>query len=508
MSNRTIETKDGVTVIKDVVVDGLPMPAIRFACTSERSSPAAIRLIEHIPEEVDVSDIGFHKEYDKESWRTDGDRQLAYERIIEPGERILTVYFIRNADINLQEFEGAVQLEHVVPVDDDAALANEVPVFRGSTAVDTPIGDDMTVAPVATDGLGDKLRGDQDEEQPVLELNDPVESDVDADDEWESTRSEEDFVESPSDIPLQLNDEEDTSSEPLSASASADEPLKFTDIDDSDPAEETDASISSSVENQSASEENQPSDEVSPGPTRADPTSVDAAAFQEFVDEAVASSLDDIEQSLQEFIQTSVEDAVTEKIAQNESIDTETLQNAIRAELEANPDNLIPDHDDDGVPGHLEARIKRVEGEYNELAAYTDALREFLDEKGSASDVLEDVQCRLDTLENLNAELGSEVGTVTDQLADIDDNISDRVSDIETAVDEHDEHLGKFQDSIGSLDDRMAQLADRIADIDASMERLWYHRNTVVESFESIAASLGADPADFNVGEDGDDEVQ
>ncbi len=59
---------DGVTVTKRFEADEFPVPAIAFNLTSRRSVPVTVRLVDTVPDDVAVEDLGFHPEYGSDYW--------------------------------------------------------------------------------------------------------------------------------------------------------------------------------------------------------------------------------------------------------------------------------------------------------------------------------------------------------------------------------------------------------------------------------------------------------
>jgi predicted nucleic acid-binding Zn-ribbon protein len=109
----------------------------------------------------------------------------------------------------------------------------------------------------------------------------------------------------------------------------------------------------------------------------------------------------------------------------------------------------------------LEARLQRAERELNELSAYTDALSEFLDERGAGQELL-------DELETQAAEVQSRLTDVSDEVSALDERLE--------TVEAREERLDAFDDRFGDVVDRLDEITDRLDDIDdrqdGSSERL------------------------------------
>jgi outer membrane murein-binding lipoprotein Lpp len=153
---------DGVTVTKRFEADEFPVPAIAFNLTSRRSVPVTVRLVDTVPEDVAVEDLGFHPEYGSEYWDINEDR-IAFEKELEPEADYTTVYGIRATGTDdVEKFLTEPEIETVdPPLDED----EEDLVGGSDDAVRNVIAGDADSVP----GLED----DDDEDIETLDLSDP-----------------------------------------------------------------------------------------------------------------------------------------------------------------------------------------------------------------------------------------------------------------------------------------------------------------------------------------------
>lgn len=103
-ADTTAPAAPGVRVERgDIVVDkryepdDFPVPAIVFEIRSDRQEPAEIRLVDSIPDDVAIEDVGFHPEYGADHWTVEGHR-IVFARALDPGETYTTVYGLRKKD--------------------------------------------------------------------------------------------------------------------------------------------------------------------------------------------------------------------------------------------------------------------------------------------------------------------------------------------------------------------------------------------------------------------------
>jgi len=155
-------SSDGVAVAKRFEADEFPVPAIAFRITSNRDEPVSIRLVDSVPEDVAVEDLGFHPEYGSEFWTID-DQQITFERDLDANTEYTTVYGIRSTGTdNVEQFLTEPVIEMIDP-----------PLPEGEGDVLDDSGSDIVKDVIA--GESDSVPGlDDDEEIETLNLKDPT----------------------------------------------------------------------------------------------------------------------------------------------------------------------------------------------------------------------------------------------------------------------------------------------------------------------------------------------
>ena len=146
---------DGVTVTKRFETDDFPVPAVAFEFESTRETPVTVRVIDTVPETVDVGDLGFHPEYGSEFWTIDDD-QITFERRLAPGEEYTTVYGVRATNADSGETfmtEPTVKMVSSPDEDSEAAEASEAD-DGGGTPIESSV-------PGETNVVRDALGGDR-----------------------------------------------------------------------------------------------------------------------------------------------------------------------------------------------------------------------------------------------------------------------------------------------------------------------------------------------------------
>lgn len=90
--------KDGIFVEKSIKSKSGGVPTIVFKFVSQRDDSVLIELNDRIPIEIETNRIGFHQKYEKDSWEILEDNKLKFSREIDAGERLKTIYAIRDVE--------------------------------------------------------------------------------------------------------------------------------------------------------------------------------------------------------------------------------------------------------------------------------------------------------------------------------------------------------------------------------------------------------------------------
>jgi methyl-accepting chemotaxis protein len=132
--------------------------------------------------------------------------------------------------------------------------------------------------------------------------------------------------------------------------------------------------------------------------------------------------------------------------------------------------------------GSIQARVERVQSDIADLRAYTDALEEFLDENGTATQLIDDFQDDVESLEETvngmqgtieeNSEemtaVSDEVGSLGDDVAELNEEVTSVRDEVDDVSEEVDEVSAEMQDFDGSID----ELESSLEDVQASVAEL------------------------------------
>ena len=464
VNEESVVVQNGVTVTKSFSRDEFPVPAVTFEVQSTREEPVDLRIADAIPEGFGVEQIGFHPEYGSEHWTATGDGEVKFERTIEAEEEFTTVYGVRmeesdEPDMFLQKPTVAVNPTDTIEADDT------VPEESSSVVRELARGERTSVP-----GLDEKEPADEKSDETVAEATaEPEASLAESGEPDEAERGgEAEETEEP------LAELTDRTEEPVeSADEESDEPVQ-----ESEVAGEEEEQVEE-AEEEKAEEADEPVVEIGD-----EPESV--AEYDEAIESEeplVADAEDDIETESESEPEgaTQTADSPTDQ-SMDPATDSESLVAAFAAEIEAGnvaEDDLAVIRDavvDE--PESERVRIEHLQSRVSDLEAYSDALEEFIDEKGTAQELLADVEAEIDTL-------GIEMEAL-EERADAAAEERDTMS----------EHLESLEDTVEAI----AGVAERIervrGDIDALDERVDGVEETTME-LEAMESELDSVKADL-----------
>jgi archaellum component FlaC len=418
-------TTGEVRVGKAFEADRFPVPAIAFEVESLADEPIRIRLVDDIPESFPMEGVGFHPDYEGDNWTAYRDNRVAYERTLDPGESVLTVYGIRIDDPN--EADDFLDDPEIELIEHGEAAATGDVLGRETTQVvrDALSGDESS-------DLGDLEAGsllDEDDTPAPRDRNADAVSVVGPRDEGVT----------PIDTDSDDEDADDDAPDAVPSAAAADALDPRSGADDGAAAE------------------------LEPEP---DPDSEDGTGTTDDAGAAGSST-----------------PAPSDSIAA-------TLAAEIRAGTVDDDDLAVLQEAFGGeVPTSVDVRVGRLQSQIEDLLAYRDALADFLDENGTAEEVvgevseeLHDLTDRVDSLEASLAEadddraaIREEVSSLTDRVGDVDD----RIGTVETELDD-------LQSTAETLDERLdavEELESDIEDIEAELDDLRDFRDRLSSAF-------------------------
>lgn len=430
MSERTAEAtttvdEDGIRVVKSFTDDAFPVPAVMYELSSTREDPVRVRIVDRIPESFPMDRIGFHPDYESENWTAYKDHRVEFERVLDPGDAVETVFGIRDDDPDLDGFLGTPVIEHV------------------------PVGEEIEdVLGTDTDAVREVLSGDR-ATLPGMEesVGATGNEDSDADDGPEPTDSE---------------------AEPTDDDTEAEDGPAPRPVTDDGTAVVTPRAESAAVE----TEGSEPDADVPLGDDEAQSDTESEPLPESGLAAALASEI------------------------RSGSVDEDDLE-TLRAELEV------------GVPKSVDVRIARLQSSVADIEAYADALAEFIDGEGTAREILDELDAkvdafddemtalenRLDSAETDRSELRDDLSAVDDSVAAVSadvDGVSERVDSVETIVSTVEETVSGVEDTVEAVSDDVGRIDEETTALDHSVEDLGDDVETLYEQVDDAAAGVEA----------------
>ncbi|WP_136715238.1 hypothetical protein [Halorientalis salina] len=401
---------NGITVIKTFEADAFPVPAIAFRIKSDRTEAVTVRIVDEVPENVAVEDLGFHPEYGSEFWTIEDD-EITFEREIESEEQYTTVYGIRATGTdNVEQFLTEPDIADVDPPleDEDGVVGGS-----GSDVVRDVISGNTDSVP----GLDDE---EPDEDIGTLDLTDPNE-------EGGSEDAQDDADESAADD----GDEADDAGDETEAEADTDE------ADESEADADDDGAQNAATNGATGNVE-----------------SVAAALATEIRnDEVDDDDLDVLREELElegvgsDSSDGGAADARIQKL-QTDVADLEAYIDALEEFLEENGTgvDLIED-----VQSGLDDVQSKVDGLESDIGDNTDQV-ESLDD--SVGEVKNDLQSLKGDIKDLDDDLEDVQSTVDDVEGDLDeiDDVESRVDEIDGEIEELKEWREQLSNVLGATD--------------------------------------------------------
>lgn len=488
-ADEVVETADsGVTVRKSFIANDFPVPAIQFKLESEHDDPVSVRLSERIPDAFQMDAVGFHPDYHSDCWTAFQDNHVEFSGTVEPDEPLVTVYGIRIDDESrASEFLTEPTIDDVTPIGaeptesetesepvEDTMIDDIVPEDRNQVVKDMISGESDSVPGLEerADDEADAAEADDVTDADDLDLNledvdtDPVET-GDAETDDEAPDIDLDFDENDAPEAGEAVDDESgaTADEPkieldLDAAAAATEAA----ADESSTSDSDGSSVSDAVEPETV-EDAETEDDADAGGVSAEPGAIDGSKGPDALRDSIGARL------------------VAE--IRGGRLDDENLA-VLREELA-----IEPSSSDLAKVSHLQRRVE-------EVAAYSNALEEFLDEEGTGAALIERFQERLASIE-------SDITTVTDQLDENDaridavertvDAIDSRVdsveSDLETLDDSVESDLDAIEEDVSGLDGSISHLEENVSELDDGLGATADDVAEVSEDLDGLEGEVG-----------------
>lgn len=453
MSTHRDTNHDGVHVGKSVFPDAEPLPTIVIDITNERAEEVVVHVADDPPADTPPDDVGFGpSELDR--WRVHDDGVVRYRRAVAPGRSVVTTYYRKSADA--AEDPAPPRVLSVEPVGDrdhpptigDGGSAGTLDARTVTSRPDE--GRPGRARPTGTDGTdrdGDPPDGSVQRGQLIPDGGRFEGSPGEGDPQADTPRGD---------------GADDDGSEPPPWNTDADDP----------PADVFD----------SAFDDEEPGDAFLSELTAAQPISWGEVARTLAEELRHGRVDDDVQADLRAALGGAEQDAAG---AQQHAGDASTEgpsstgsdAHGDPAEAGTSPQgNAAPDDAADlgteELPARVEVRLDRLDAKTERMAAYTDAIEEFLTDKGTGRQALDTLDDRVSALEDATearaerlSELEAAVGSLADDLGALKDIAGD-VEDLDVRLESADDTIALLRERLEALEQGAAG-ADDLADSEA-----------------------------------------
>ncbi|MFB6132383.1 MAG: hypothetical protein ABEJ44_03125 [Halanaeroarchaeum sp.] len=504
MTDETIVEDRGITVTKAFDREGFPVPAVTFRVESERTDPVSIRIVDEIPAEFGIEQIGFHPEYGSEHWTATGDGVVRFERTVDSGEAFTTVYGVKMTDderaepfldppsleVNPEEIEDPA-IEDVVPRESSDVVRElaggerasvpglddeEEPADRREASEASAEASTGQAASVDDDA---EILSERDEPADAESEHAPDEEDVGEDsppaDESTADESsvEDRILETGRDVgAASIEDGQETGrpSEPAEEADAAgldsgsEEPTS-----DEPTAEEATAKDVESVKEETTAEDVGSAGD-SPGPTDESASPDTGTGPIESERTMTEEPRDATSEDVTTGEETQAEPSTTDESGEDSPVDSpdrpdespgaaDSLVAALAEEIRTDAiddEDLAVIREAVGTPTTSETvRLEHLQSRVSDLEAYTDELESFLDENGRARSLLDHVESTVDALADDIEDLESRVDSAQGEREALRERI-DTISDELSSVDDLEAKIERIGGDLDALEDRVA----------------------------------------------------
>ena len=453
----------GVTVTKFVGIGGSNEARVGFQITSSHGEPVSIRVDDPIPSEVEVE-----IPQGESTYFTTGDRSTVYERTVGPEETITPTYTLVGDD-PLDAFDPHREPSvKVMPVETPGSFTRSgaesavvLPSERGPgpvttdeksiSAEDDEFGmpdDELLISDLTNQSFdGTKTTSGSASEQPSnggqSEMH-TIETEPVTDDETNSMDAADELSSGSDDCAST-----ESSGEETTGSAGG----KTTDATEATATDATEATATHATgDSDPDSEERGSSDSERLYSSNRDDDGPAETAFEFFGGRQAerADTSDDVVELLIDSLERGLSDEQRERLRR-------AIGDAVRPRTS------------------LVVQVRYLQSRFEELAAYIDALEEFIDENGTADELLAEVS---DELESVQTDV---------------ERIQDEYEEIDTRIEEAETRQGEFRSSVES---RHAELESDFTDLEDSLTEDLRRTETELDSRVSMVETSVSEDLD------------
>ncbi|KAB1185012.1 MULTISPECIES: hypothetical protein [Haloferax] len=486
----------GITVEKSVWANGEGLSVVRFEISSDRDDAVRLRMVESVPSDFPMENLGPHPKYGGDKWTKTDDGAFVYTDRLAPEGEAFTLYGIKGlSQSSLESFLTEVGVE-IDPAGDEPTTDSDDLLTMTNDNAENSEPDDETTAQETTFKPGDDFEGRIPRVEDLRSTSGSWSTsrtgrdrDISSDIQFVGSKSqnaaERDDGPSANDGSLELADptEGDADSSVEASTSDSAEPVVETDTLSPDNSDSTAVDEESEELTDAAEEADHGSDEPDGESVDVETPDIDEDGEVDSA-EVVEDDVDTAESEAEDADAPTSEVSATDESepAEHDASEVESIVDALVEELSSrdlSDDELAVLRDSLGTsaPTSLDARLSHVQNRVDNLAAYTKALEEFLDENGTAEQVIDGLQTETaemrDDIEQLESALTASkdaIQTIEAQVESIEDSLV-----TEAVFEERLTELDQRLVSEWKLDAQVDKLTSEISEIrdDVETGKVW-----------------------------------
>ncbi|WP_436929167.1 hypothetical protein [Halosimplex halobium] len=487
-----------LAVSKRLDADGYKYPSVRIRLTAYGDGPVAVRLAESLPQGVDATAVGFHADEGYQHWSVAGEGRIVYEDVVDAGETVSTLYGVTDADaaeLSACLDEPTVQVARRGDLD---AVGPDEWRTVGDGRLELSVPDDSP----DPDRQNSPRDGDWGDSNTTMNEDDPNDRGeqrdrTERDERAEPTGGDGRTEPTDEDGPDGSTDGDDEASvlyrggsaaretgEPAAPSAAVTEGQP-------DGATAGDGQSDGTVAGDDHPESATTGDDQQDG-TTSDGQWPDAAPGDDRSDGSASGDRPDGNAGEGEPDGVAGTGSVADRVAAELRRDEASAQTVATLRRHLTPDR----------PGTVEAKLDHCMTRIGELDAYVDALEEFLDDEGTAEQLLAEVREDLQRVEARTEDVARRVEAVEAAQSRLDDRLAaveSELDDLDEEVESVDELSASVEELDAGLSETRAELTDAVEAVESDVSRLDDDVESIEEWRSTVVTALSdaeTDPSD------------
>lgn len=462
-----------LTVEKQIESTNHEQTLVTFTVTSTSGLPIAFRLVDPLPAGLSIDDIEFHADHKRDHWTAHTEEAVAFSDTLSPDETVGAFYYLDTDRVDASTLPRPT-IEKTVPVEADTATTDAPPDWRDtSTGVDTAR--TVTDGPLPT-GLPDGT------------IN---QSGKNATDNPTEQQRHADAGGTDGQAPVTHPREDAT----VASSQFAELQAEYDQVEYAEFRDDVDEIYPDEVE----FKELLLGDADSELPAAADPMAPDETGSDDEPPQGSASTA--IDPVVPE------ENGAAGARSNDPGVLPKLLQELQEHDLSEDEQQLLQEALGVAAPHHTTVKVRHLQTKVADLEAYIDALETFLDDNGTAGEVLRnledelsEVTRRLGELESAGDDRDDRQAAFADRLATVEDRI-EAVSELRSDVDQLREesrdvrdHLDRVEEAVERVDHQMETKLKALEDLidrqGTELESLEQKTSTIDQQYEQIVTAF------------------